>query len=172
MIAKFLRRLLAAVLLVLLQVLLLNRINIAGYVTPFLFIYFILILDSSVSPIERMIWGFCIGLVVDVFSSTPGMHAASTTLMAYAQPSLLRLFFVFDRRDRINPGFESMGVRPFLSYIFFGTLLHHAVFFMLKTFSFAQPLALLLTVLFSTLFTVLLMVLTELLLRRKRRRRR
>ena len=55
--------------LVLLQVLVLNYIHIAGYATPFLYIYFILKLDTGVSRNELMLWGFFLGLCVDIFST-------------------------------------------------------------------------------------------------------
>ncbi len=62
--------------LVLLQVLILNNVHIAGYATPFLYIYFILKFSSGTSRNELMLWAFFFGLTVDVFADTPGMNAA------------------------------------------------------------------------------------------------
>lgn len=78
--------------LVLLQVLILNNVHIAGYATPFLYIYFILKFNSGTSRNELMLWAFFFGLTIDVFSDTPGMNAAATVLLAFLRPSLLRLF--------------------------------------------------------------------------------
>ena len=50
--------------LVLLQVLILNNVHIAGYATPFLYIYFILKFDSGTSRNELMLWAFFFGLVL------------------------------------------------------------------------------------------------------------
>ena len=69
--------------LVLLQVLILNNIHIAGIATPFLYICFILKFPSGISRNELMLWGFCFGLMIDLFSDTPGMNAASTVLLAF-----------------------------------------------------------------------------------------
>ena len=44
--------------LVLLQVLILNNVHIAGYATPFLYIYFILKFASGTSRNELMLWAF------------------------------------------------------------------------------------------------------------------
>ena len=44
--------------LVLLQVLILNSVHIAGYATPFLYIYFILKFSSGTSRNELMLWAF------------------------------------------------------------------------------------------------------------------
>ena len=78
--------------LVLLQVLILNNVHIAGYATPFLYIYFILKFSSGTSRNELMLWAFFFGLTIDIFSDTPGMNAAATVLLAFLRPSLLRLF--------------------------------------------------------------------------------
>ena len=44
--------------LVLLQVLVLNQMHVAGYATPFFFIYFILKFNSRVGRNELMLWSF------------------------------------------------------------------------------------------------------------------
>ena len=76
--------------LVLLQVLILNNVHIAGYATPFLYIYFILKFSSGTSRNELMLWAFFFGLTIDIFSDTPGMNAAAAVLLAFLRPSLLR----------------------------------------------------------------------------------
>ena len=78
--------------LVLFQVLVLNHVHIVGYATPFLYIFLILKFESSVSRNALMLWAFFLGLVIDVFSDTPGMNAAATVLLAFLRPLLLRLF--------------------------------------------------------------------------------
>jgi rod shape-determining protein MreD len=70
--------------LVLLQVLVLNRVHIQGYATPFLFIYFLFLLDSGTKRNTLLGWGFALGLAVDIFGNTPGMNAAAATLLACA----------------------------------------------------------------------------------------
>lgn len=169
--AGFLRRLLYAVLLIAVQVLLLDRICLLGYSTPFLYILFVLILDSDVSPVQRMLWGFCMGLSVDVFMNTPGVQAASLTLLSYLQPSLLRLEVTFDRRDHINPGVVSMGWRAYSIYLIVGTLVFMTVCSLLGTLISAGPVAILVRILLSTVMTVLLMLAVELVFRKNQRRR-
>ena len=57
---------------VLLQVLILNNVHIAGYATPFLYIYLILKFESDTPPQCVDVVGIFLGLAVDVFSDTPG----------------------------------------------------------------------------------------------------
>ena len=89
--------------LVLLQVLILNNVHIAGYATPFLYVYFILKFASGTSRNELMLWAFFLGLTVDIFSDTPGMNAAATVFLAFVRPTFLRLFTPRDTLDSIIP---------------------------------------------------------------------
>ena len=97
--------------LILLQVLILNNVHIAGVATPFLYVYFILKFNSGTSRNELMVWGFCMGLAIDIFSNTPGMNAAATVLLAFLRPLFLRLFTPRDTLDSIVPSLKSMGIR-------------------------------------------------------------
>lgn len=63
------------IILVLLQVSVFNRIALFGYATPFLFLYFILKLPTTLSANWTMTLSFLMGLVIDIFSNTPGMYA-------------------------------------------------------------------------------------------------
>ena len=96
--------------LVLLQVLILNSVHIAGYATPFLYIYFILKFSSGTSRNELMLWAFFFGLTIDIFSDTPGMNAAATVLVAFLRPTFLRLFVPRDTLDTLVPAVRTMGI--------------------------------------------------------------
>ena len=158
MIITFIRRFSWFWLLVLVQAFILNNVHVFGYATPFLYIYLILTFDANMSRYSLLLWGFCLGLAVDLFSNTPGVNAAATTLLAFARPVLLHLFTPRDSAEDFSPGFQSMGVSPFIRYITFGLLLHQTALILLLTFSFAQPLALLLKVVAGTLITGLCML--------------
>ena len=56
-----------------LQVLILNRVDLGGYATPFLYVYLLLKFESDISRNSLMLIAFFIGLMVDVFSDTPGV---------------------------------------------------------------------------------------------------
>ena len=102
--------------LVLLQVLILNNVHIAGYATPFLYIYLILKFESETPRNTLMLWAFFLGLTVDIFSDTPGMNAAATVALAFLRPTFLRLFVPRDAFENIVPSIKSMGIVPFLKY--------------------------------------------------------
>lgn len=147
--------------LVLLQVLILNNMHIAGYATPFLYIYLILKFESDTPRNTLMLWAFFLGLLVDIFSDTPGMNAASAVLLAFLQPTFLRLFIPRDTVGSIVPAVRPMGLTSFLKYIVAGTLVHHTLLLTLEYFSFAHLGILLLKIVTSTLLTVLCVLAME-----------
>lgn len=168
---SFLKRLLYSILLLLLQILLLDRFTLFGYVTPMVCLYLVLILDSNVSPAQRMLWGFCTGLVSDIFVNTPGVQAASLTLLAAVQPALLRMLFTFDRRNIINPGFMSLGAKSYLPYLIIGSLLFNLVACLLRLPTGTDMMTLLSSIGLGTSASFLGMILFELLFRVRRRKR-
>lgn len=139
--------------LVLLQVLILNNVHIAGYATPFLYIYFILRLESNVSRNQAMLWGFAIGLCVDIFSNTPGMNAAAAVLLAFVRPIYLRLFTPRDTQE-IVPSLKNMGFSPYVKYLLVSVFTHHMMLFIIAFFSFSDIQTLLIRIVSSTVLTI------------------
>lgn len=139
--------------LVLLQALVLNHVHIAGYATPFVYIYFLLKMPSDTTRVELMLWAFGLGLAVDVFSDTPGMNAAAAVLMAFCRDRLLNLYLQRETVESIVPGTHSMGLAPFLRYMGTCVLVHHAALLALEYLSLAHVASLVLHVVSSAVLT-------------------
>jgi len=155
MITTYFRRIEWFAALALIQVLVLNNIHIAGYATPFIYIYLILKMSSGTSRNELMLWGFFLGLVVDIFSDTPGMNAASATFIAFFRPYFLRLFTQRDSTDEFIPAIKTIGAFSFVKYVIMCVLFHHAALLMIESFSLFDLNTLLIKIGTSTLLTVL-----------------
>lgn len=147
--------------LVLLQVLVLNNVHLAGYATPFLYIYLLLKFESDTSRNTLMLWGFALGLVVDIFSDTPGMHASATVLLGFLRPAFLRLFVPRDMVDVLVPSVRTLGLSAFLKYVSLSVFVHHAMLLCVEFFSFAQPATQLLRVVSSSILTVVCVMALE-----------
>lgn len=143
------------------QVLLLNNICLFGLATPFIYVYFILALDKDTDHIALMAMSFVLGLVVDIFSNTPGVNAGASVLLAFFRPSLLRLFSPRDEYENFEPGIYTLGIWPFTRYAFVSLLLHHTALFFLEAFSLAHIGFLLPRILCSVLLTVVLVMAVE-----------
>ena len=149
--------------LAMLQVLVLNQMHIVGYATPFLYIYFILKLNTRIGRNALMLWAFTLGLLIDMFGNTPGMNAASATILAFSRTSILRLVTLRDMDEGFRPGFRSMGVSSFLRYIFLASSLFCIVLFLIDTFSFYDFPVLFFKILSSIISTMLCILCVEML---------
>ena len=159
---KILNRIVWFIGLLLVQILLFNKIYLFGLATPFIYVYFILVLDKEVDRNALMLQAFALGLMVDVFCNTAGVNAGASVLLAFTRARLLRMFMPREEYENFEPGVRTMGVWPFLRYAFVAVLLHHSALFMLEAFSLAHIGHLLLRVLCSTLLTVMLVMSIEL----------
>lgn len=136
MIVIFLKRLLLMLGMVTLQVLVCNHIHLMGYATPMLYVMFLAHFALNESRISNMLWAFVLGLLVDMFSNTPGEAAASMTLAAFVQWPLLHTMAPKECVEDLIPTYQSMGRWRHVRYISVLVFVHHAAFYFLESFSF------------------------------------
>ena len=105
-----------------------------------------------------LLWSFSLGLVIDTFSNTPGVAAASLTLIGVIQPYFLELFLQRDAADDFLPSVRTMGMGRFSFFSFILVWVYCIVFFTLETFSFFNWSQWLLQIGGSTLITWILVV--------------
>ena len=124
------------VVLVLLQVLVINHIRLGGYVHPYIYLIFIMLLPFSTPKWQLLVLGFALGLSVDLFTGTPGLHAGATTLMAFCRPSIIKLISGNQKFENIpEPNIGQLGGIWFLRYALLMVLIHHFALFFLESFS-------------------------------------
>lgn len=153
--------------LVLLQVFILNQMHMNGYATPFLYIFFILKFHSRTHRNELMLWAFTLGLVVDMFSNTPGMNAAAATGLAFFRNSLLRMVTLRDLDEDFEPSVRTLGVSAFLRYSLLACALFCTLFLLIDTFSFFNWTVLLLKIVSSLMTTMICVICADAVGRKK-----
>ncbi len=166
---KFLQRLWVFLLLLTVQVLILNHVQIVGYATPYLYIYYILILNSETPRNSLLLQAFGLGLCVDIFSNTPGMNAAAATLMALARTPVLHSQMSRDITDDFEPNIRNLGFFHFLRYALYETIVFIVALQALNAFSVFRGKELFLRIVTDVVITVFLIVCVDVL--RKRRKR-
>lgn len=154
------------ILLVLLQVLLLNHINFLGFVNPYIYIIFILLFPFNGSKSLLIFLSFLLGLSVDFFGDSGGVHAAACVSIGYIRPLLLKFAFgVSYEYNMVKINKVPLGER--LTYISTMVLLHHIILFSLEIFNLSHILLILKSTLFSGIFSILLIMFTLILFSRK-----
>lgn len=142
-------------LLVLVQVLLLDNIHLFG-AQAYLYIMFLVIFPISISSKILMPISFLLGLCVDIFSGTYGIHAAATTFVAFARPFLIRLLFPLNDVNQIEVLSLSKQKISFVCFVAVIVFLHHFVLLMLEAFSFNYIGVVVGKTLLSSIYTLIL----------------
>jgi hypothetical protein len=150
------------VLLVIFQVLILNNINIGGFINPYLYVLFILLLPIQTPGWFLLLTSFFIGLSVDMFTHTPGLHAAASTFMAFLRPGILNLLLRNKEFEAdTEPGIKEYGFVWFLAYSSILVFFHHLLLFYLEVFRFTEFFLTLSRVFVSSLVTLVLVILSQ-----------
>lgn len=159
------------ILLCLLQVLIFNNLNLGGYVNPFPYIYLILMLPISMGRIPVLLVGFFLGLTVDVFSNTGGMHAAATTLIAFYRPLYIKAQSPREGYELTAvPSIKQFGITWFIPYALLLVVMHHSVLFLLEAFRFSDFFHTFLKAVLSSGLTMVIIVFIEYTFVNERRR--
>jgi rod shape-determining protein MreD len=162
------------VLLVLLQALVIDHMDVANsWVVPYLYVLFILMLPIALPLWASLLLAFTIGLTMDLFSSTPGMHASACTVMAYARSLMLRALapregYEIGRRAVL----ADMGLAWFMTYAGVLILIHHVWLFFVEVFRSDAFFSTLFRALLSTAATLVLCLVAQLLMARSSSRTR
>ena len=119
--------------LILIQVIILNNINFLGYINPYLYILFILVFPFTGNRSLLIILAFVLGLTIDIFTDSGGVHAAASTFIGYARPAFLKFSFgVSYEYNTIKISKTPMSER--LTYISLMVLGHHLMLFSTRNF--------------------------------------
>jgi hypothetical protein len=152
----------AFLLLIALQLLIFNNIEFSGYVNPFVYVMFILILPVAIPSWLLLLLSFLTGFVIDLFSGTMGVHAFATVLAGYVRPWVISLNATAEAAEgELSPSSYRSGLRWYLVYTVIIVLVHHLALFFIEIFSFRFFFHTLLRVLLSTAVTTFFIVLFD-----------
>jgi hypothetical protein len=140
-----------------------NRFNLFGLALCFSYTGAILLLPLSTNPVRVLLFGFAVGFAVDVFHSSPGIHAACCLLLAFFRASFLNWMVpAGGYEDYMNVSIPSMGMKWFLPFALGLLFLHSFLYFLLDYASLAQFGMVLVRSVLSTIFTFAGIVLMQL----------
>ena len=168
----YLKNFLRFCIIVLLQVLILNKITLRWWsepgfpiFIPYVYPLFILLLPFETPVWALLIMGFILGTTVDSFMNTAGMHACATVLIAYLRTNVLSALLPRNLSEYAgqHPSIRSMGWMPFLVYSAFLIVLHHFVFFTIELWN-VSNFGFLLLKIFASSVTSMLFIIVYLLL--------
>ena len=169
MLNEIIRNIIRFIVLIAVQVLIIKNIELGRFITPFIYVLFIIVLPFETPKWLLLLSAFALGITIDMFYDTAGMHAAACVFMAYIRPSVLKLFSPRDGYEfGTQPTIQYLGVPWFLSYSAILIVAHHLVLFYIEIFRFSEFFSTLFRVIMSSIFTILLVVISQYLFYRKK----
>ena len=123
------------ILVMLLQVLLFDQLQLWGACHPYIYLLCLLMMPITLPPIANMLIGAGIGLIMDMFCNSLGVHTASCILIMFLRPYLLGA--ILNDKDRLNEqvSLRSIGMEAFIKYVVILVLIHHLTVFSLAAWS-------------------------------------
>ncbi len=153
---------------ILFQVLVMDNVMINGYMIPYIYLLFILLMPFETPRWTQLILGFLLGMGIDLFLNTPGMHTAATVMVAFIRPYILNLFAPRDGYESDSfPRIHYYGFLWFLKYTLIIVVIHHLVLFYLEVFQLKDFLSTLLRVILSSILSTSTIILSQYFIFRK-----
>ena len=142
------------IILLTIQVVIFNNMNFLGYISPFPYILYIILYPVNSNRTGLIFSSFLLGLMMDMFCNSGGIHATACVILAYYRPYIFKFSFGLSYEYQTIKLNDSLTPERF-SFILVSVVLHHIVLFVLEAFQFKFIWDILLRTLFSSIFTII-----------------
>lgn len=137
-----------------LQVLLFDQLQLLGVCHPYIYILCLLMMPITLSHSADMIIGAVVGLIMDIFCNSLGVHTAACIFIMFIRPYLIGA--IVNDKDRLNEqiSLRALGMEALLRYVVILVVVHHLMVFLLAAWSWAHIGFVLLETIVSSLVTI------------------
>lgn len=151
------------------QILILNNLNLHGFVNPYIYPLVFMLLPYELNSAWVVLIGFFSGLLLDNFTNTPGMHAATSATVCFFRPFLLYIVRPPSGYEQGNTELTiaAKGVEWFIRYTLVFILFHHILYFSIEVWSFKFWNYTILKILFSAAMSIFLILLLNIIFKTK-----
>lgn len=146
------------ILVMMLQVLLFDQLQLWGVCHPYIYILCLLMMPITLPHNAEMVIGAVVGLIMDVFCNSLGIHTASCILLMFIRPYLIGA--VVNDKDRLNEqiSLRSIGMEALIKYVAIMVVIHHLTVFMLAAWSWHHLGFVLMETVVSSAITILVII--------------
>ena len=156
------------VVLLIIQIFILNQINFGGWINPYVYILFIILYPINSNKFGFITASFFLGLVMDIFSDSGGVHTTACLLLAYLRPSFLRFAFGLSYEYQTIRIADKLSVDRF-TFIMISILFHHIILFSLEVYRLDLFFEIISRTILSTIFTFIICVISIYLIKPSRK---
>ena len=145
-------------LVMLLQVLLFDQLQLLGVCHPYIYILCLLMMPITLPHSADMIIGAVVGLIMDIFCNSLGVHTASCIFIMFIRPYLIGA--IVNDKDRLNEQItlRTLGMEALLKYVVILVLAHHLLVFLLAAWSWSHIGFVLMETIVSSLITISIII--------------
>ena len=152
------RQIVRAIVIVLLQVLLFNHLQIAGWGFPMVYVLILMNLPANTPRWAEMLIGAVLGLIFDVFNTSLGVNMAACVAFTFIRPIILAHLVQDLERVKGEVYIRSIGTIEYIRTLVFLTVLHHLIVFSLEAWSLHNWWMVIIQTLISSLMTLTIII--------------
>lgn len=152
------RQIVRAIVIVLLQVLLFNHLQIAGWGFPMIYVLILMNLPANTPRWAEMLIGAVLGLIFDVFNTSLGVNMAACVAFTFIRPIILAHLVQDLERVKGEVYIRSIGTIEYIRTLVFLTVLHHLIVFSLEAWSLHNWWMVIIQTLISSLMTLTIII--------------
>jgi rod shape-determining protein MreD len=135
------------------QIVIFDHMNFLGFIIPLPYILFIILYPVNGNKSGLLLASFLLGLTMDLFSNSGGIHATACLILAYVRPTIFKFSF------GISYEYQTIKLNDVLtperfSFILISVVIHHLLLFILEAFQISFFWDILLRTVLSTVFTI------------------
>lgn len=136
------------------QIIIFNNMTFLGFIIPLPYILFIILYPVNGNKSGLLIASFLLGMIMDVFSNSGGIHATACLALAYFRPSIFKFSF------GVSYEYQTIKLNDVLtperfSFISLSVVIHHFTLFLLEAFQVSFFLDILIRALLSAVITII-----------------
>jgi hypothetical protein len=139
------------------QIIVFNNMNFLGYISPYPYILFIILYPVNGNKFGLLFASFLLGIIMDMFSNSGGIHTTACLILAYYRPYLFRFSFGLSYEYQTVKLNDVLTPERF-SFILLSVVIHHFVLFILEAFKISFFWDILIRTIFSTIFTIIICI--------------
>ena len=139
------------------QIVVFNNMNFLGYISPFPYILFIILYPVNSNKSGLLAASFFLGLIMDMFCNSGGIHTTACLLLAFYRPYLFKFSFGLSYEYQTVKLNDVLTPERF-TFILLSVVIHHFVLFILEAFKISFFWDVLIRTLFSTVFTIIICI--------------
>jgi rod shape-determining protein MreD len=139
------------------QILVFNNIDFFGFINPFPYLLFIILFPVNGNKTALLVTSFTLGIIMDMFSNSGGVHATACLMLAYFRPYIFKFSF------GVSYEYQTIRLNDVLtperfSFILISVIMHHFILFLLEIFKISFLWDILVRTILTTAFSLVVCI--------------